>query len=64
MSRVLRNGEPDDGSFDLEFWRRVGPQGIWDAAWQMVCEQEAIRGGRADEPRLQTSVLVVVRRGR
>jgi hypothetical protein len=27
MSRVLRGGQPDDGSFDIEFWQRVGPEG-------------------------------------
>lgn len=27
-----------DGLFDLEFWRRVGVQGRFAAAWQMVCD--------------------------
>jgi len=64
MSRVLRRGEPDDGGFDLDFWRRVGPEGIFAAAWEMVAERRAFEGERADEPRLQRSLLRVVRRGR
>jgi hypothetical protein len=63
MSRVLRDGQPDDGAFDLEFWRKVGAEGIFEAAWEMVREVQAIRGEDADEPRLQRSVLRVVRRG-
>ena len=62
MARVLRNGEPDDGEFDLEFWKRVGAEGIFEAAWDMVCEARAMRGEDGDEPRLQRSVLRVVRR--
>ena len=64
MSRVLRGGEPDDGSFDLAFWREVGAEGIFAAAWEMVAERRAFEGDRADEPRLQRSVLRIVRRGR
>jgi hypothetical protein len=64
MTRVLRAGQADDGAFDLEFWRRVGAEGIFAAAWEMVGEQRAIRGKDGDEPRLQRSVVRVVRRGR
>lgn len=64
MSRVLRAGAPDDGSFDLEFWQRVGPEGIFAAAWEMVSEADAFKGGHGDQPRLQRSVCRVVRRGR
>ncbi len=63
MSRVLRAGEVDDGSFDLDFWRRVGAEGIFAAAWEMVSEQRAFRGDDGDEPRLQRTVCRVVRRG-
>jgi len=63
MSRVLRNGAKDDGSFDREFWRRVGAEGVFSAAWDMVREVRAFRGLDGDEPRLQRSVLRVVRRG-
>ena len=63
MSRVLRNGEKDDGSFDLAFWQRVGDQGIFEAAWEMLGEYRLLRGERGDEPRLQRSVVRVVRHG-
>lgn len=63
MSRVLRNGEPDDGAFDLEFWQKIGAEGIFAAAWEMLEEQRAIRGEDGSEPRLQRSVLRVIRHG-
>lgn len=63
MSRVLRGGQSDDGAFDLEFWRKVGAEGIFDASWEMVRETRAMRGEDGDEPRLQRSVLRVLRRG-
>ncbi len=34
MARVLRPGEVDDGSFDLEFWQAVGAEGRFAAAWK------------------------------
>jgi hypothetical protein len=62
MSRVLRGGEKDDGSFDLAFWQRIGAEGIFETAWDMACEARAMRGDDGDESRLQIS-LRVVRRG-
>jgi len=62
MARVLRPGQVDDGSFDREFWRRVGPVGILEAAWDMVNEARAMRGLDGDEPRLQRSVCRVIRK--
>jgi len=61
-SRVLRKGEQDDGMFDLEFWQEIGPEGIFSAAWDMVKERRAIRGEERDEPRLQRSVVRIIRR--
>jgi hypothetical protein len=63
MSRVLRGGQQDDGTFDLDFWQQVGGEGIFAAAWEMVGEQRAIRGQDGDEPGLQRSSIRVVRRG-
>lgn len=62
MARVLRPGEQDDGSFDLEFWRRVGAEGRFAAAWDMVSEAAAMRGEDARQSRLQRSLLRVERR--
>lgn len=62
MVRVLRHSSKDDGSFDLEFWRRVGPEGRFAAAWEMTSEVRTLRGEDADQPRLQRSVLRLLRR--
>ena len=59
----MRGGQQDDGSFDLDFWQSVGGEGIFAAAWEMVSEVRTIRGEDVGEPRLQRSVLRVVRRG-
>ena len=61
MSRVLRQGERDDGSFDLEFWRRVGAEGRFAAMWEMVGEAAAFRGQDGIQPRLQRSLLRIKR---
>jgi hypothetical protein len=53
VTRTLRHGQPDDGSFDVDFWRRLGPEAIFAAAWDMVSEARAFRGEHGDEPRLQ-----------
>ncbi len=62
MARVLRPGEVDDRSFDLEFWQAIGAEGRFAAGWEMVNEIRAFRGLDGDQPRLQRSVLRVVRR--
>ncbi|MBI4822037.1 MAG: hypothetical protein HY791_37615 [Deltaproteobacteria bacterium] len=60
--KILRRGDKDDGSFDREFWQALGPERIFEAAWDMVAEVRAFRGDDADEPRLQRSVCRVERR--
>jgi len=62
MVRVLRHPQKDDGAFDLEFWSRVGAEGRFAAAWEMTSEATTLRGEDAGEPRLQRSVLRVLRR--
>jgi hypothetical protein len=62
MVRLLRRPQDDDGSFDLEFWRRVGPEGRFEAMHDLVIEAQLMRGGDASEPRLQRSVVRVERR--
>jgi hypothetical protein len=61
MARVLRPGQVDDGAFDREFWDRVGHEGRFAAAWDLVNEVHAFRGTNA-QPRLSRSVLRIVRR--
>jgi hypothetical protein len=62
MARVLRPGQTDDGSFDRDFWRSIGPEAILEAAWDMVNEARAMKGFDGDEPRLQRSVCRVARK--
>jgi len=35
MSRLIRRDQ-QDRAFDIEFWQKVGAQGRFAAAWQMV----------------------------
>lgn len=37
MSRLVKLKD-QDRSFDLEFWERVGAQGRFEAAWDMVLD--------------------------
>ena len=63
MARKIRVGE-DDGSFDLEFWERMGPNARFEAAWDAVVD--LVRMGKLDEHqlRLQRSAACLVRRPR
>lgn len=45
-----------DRSFDLEFWRKVGPEGRFSAAWGMVKDYYLARGNDISQQRLQKSV--------
>jgi len=62
MARLIKQGD-DDGSFDREFWRRVGPEGIFRAMIQMIIDYAKWR--KDDIPtRLQRSVAVLKRKER
>jgi hypothetical protein len=50
-----------DRSFDLLFWRDVGAEGRFAAAWQMISEVAAIRGKDIGESRLQRAVQNIQR---
>jgi hypothetical protein len=45
----------------LLFWKRVGAEGRFAAAWQMVSEVNAIKGKEIGESRLQRSVQSIQR---
>lgn len=48
---------PDlDRSFDIEYWQRLGPAAIFEAAWQMVVDAHEERPGGSDELRLRRTV--------
>ena len=59
-ARLLR--EPDDGSFDREFWRSIPSHRRVELMWDMVVEAGAWRGVTDGEPRLQRSVCRIERR--
>ena len=45
-----------DRSFDIAYWQRLGPEAIFEAAWQMVVDAEKLRGLNPDELRLRKDV--------
>lgn len=48
--------EEMDRSFDIAYWQRLGPDAIFEAAWQMVVDaHKRLRGG-TDELRLRRTV--------
>ena len=60
-AQLVKLGD-DDGNFERSFWRSVGPEGRFAAAWEMVLEAELFRGKDAGESRLQRSVQRIQRR--
>ena len=50
MARLVK-AKDMDRSFDLLFWKRVGAEGRFAAAWQMVSEVNAIKGKDIGESR-------------
>jgi hypothetical protein len=56
--------EEMDRSFDIEYWQRLGPTAIFEAAWQMVVDAHSQRAGGADELRLRRTVESFQRRRR
>lgn len=59
--KLVRAGSEEADKMDREFWRSVGAEGRFSAAWEMVGEVNAIRGGDGSQPRLQRSVQSVQR---
>ena len=55
MSRLVRLKNADD-RFDLSFWKKVGAEGRFDAAWQMVCDLTKIRPRYGTQQRLRRTV--------
>lgn len=42
--------------FDIEFWKKAGPQARFEAAWQMINDFFKIRGKSVPKLRLRRSV--------
>jgi hypothetical protein len=52
--------EKAERDFDVEFWQKLGPEAIFDAAWDMVVTAERIKNQNADL-RLRRDVVVLKR---
>ncbi|MBI2082264.1 MAG: hypothetical protein HYT76_01720 [Deltaproteobacteria bacterium] len=52
-----------DKDFDLEFWRRVGTQGKFEAAWEMVLDLPNWNSRYANQQRLRRTVSSLKHRG-
>ena len=55
MSRLLRPGEKDDGSFDRAFWQRLGTNAILDASGSEVTRM--LRGAHHHSTRSHHSAV-------
>jgi hypothetical protein len=60
MARLVKVKDMDR-SFDLLFWKRVGAEGRFAAAWQMVSEVNALKGKDIGESRFQRSIRNITR---
>ena len=60
MSRLVRGRAPDR-EFDIEFWQKLVPTRIMEAAWDLVVTAAAVRGISEDQLRLQRSVTKIER---
>lgn len=51
----------DQGTHDLDiaFWQAQGAEAIFRAAWDLVVTAHEIKGGKADELRLQRSAFSI-----
>ncbi len=61
MASMVKRGT-EERDFDREFWSKVGHEGRFAAAWEMIAEAELIRGKRVSQSRLQRSVQHILRR--
>ncbi len=48
--------QDDTRAFDIRFWQSQGDQAIFEAATELIHDYFLIRGGNADEFRLQRTV--------
>jgi hypothetical protein len=59
--RLVRRGE-GERPFEREFWNRLTPEQRVECLWDMVLEARELKGLDGDEPRLQRSVVRLLRR--
>lgn len=53
-----------DRSFEIAYWQRLGPQAIFETAWQMVVEAHLRRPGGSDELKFRRSIETFQRQQR
>lgn len=58
MERMSKSFE-ETRDFDLIFWKRVGVQGLFAAAWQMVEDLYKFGNRHGRQQRLQRSIAVL-----
>ena len=63
MEKLSRLGKGVD-DFDFRFWKKVGIQGKFSAAWEMVLDLNNWGKKRVYQPRLQRSVAALKSRRR
>jgi hypothetical protein len=56
MSRFDKDLKKMDRSFDVEYWRRMGPEAIQAAAWELFQLKVRQEGGDPDALRLDRTV--------
>lgn len=54
--RPISEGATD---LDIAFWQKQGPDTIFKAAWELVVDAHMLKGGNADELRLQRSAFSI-----
>ena len=64
VENLCRRGSDEERRFNRDFWRRMGPDARFAAAWEMVVEAELFKNRHASESRLQRSVQHIERRAR
>jgi len=60
MTRLVRGRAPGR-EFDIAFWQALGPNRIFEAAWDLVVTAAATKGVHEDQLRLQRSVTKLER---
>lgn len=64
-AKKVRKSSRDSKSFDREFWKKLGHEARFKAAWEMVSEVSLFRGEPdASQQRLQRSIQNIKRRKR
>jgi hypothetical protein len=64
MTRLAKRSEIVDRAFDIDFWQSLTDKERFSAAWELVEIAHKMKGGRANELRLQRSIGGIKRRER